>query len=223
MLNILEKMGLVQKVNDIPAVENGEHVTPVSAVVDTALEDLTSVIPPSQDQDSTLGGGPKDIPSIYKHYDIEHIPYPVEKFEKLVQGLQSLPLEAQKAALGAMQAVESGWTFASVHGDLLLKRNALHAYCKDLSQLTDEDIKKMEDDLKFREREHLEKQRVIQEKIAALQAEMEQMNQNLQEDVRVTKEQGELKRAQCVQSVQTIQARIQQLDSVETTYLKKDA
>lgn len=72
--------------NDIPAVENGEHVTPVSAVVDTALEDLTSVIPPSQEQDSTLGGGPKDIPSIYKHYDIEHIPYPVEKFEKLVQG-----------------------------------------------------------------------------------------------------------------------------------------
>ena len=89
--------------------------------------------------------------------------------------------------------------------------------------MTDEDIKKMEDDLKFREREHLEKQRVIQEKIAALQAEMEQMNQNLQEDVRVTKEQGELKLAQCVQSVQTIQARIQQLDSVETTYLKKDA
>ena len=92
-----------------------------------------------------------------------------------------------------------------------------------LRELTDEDIKKMEDDLKFREREHLEKQRVIQEKIAALQAEMEQMNQNLQEDIRVTKEQGELKRAQCVQSVQTIQARIQQLDSVETTYLKKDA
>lgn len=77
-----------------------------------------------------------------------------------------------------MQAVDSGWTFASVHGDLLLKRNALHADGKDLSQLTDEDIKKMEDDLKFREREHLKKQQVIQEKIVALQAEMEQMNQN---------------------------------------------
>jgi hypothetical protein len=65
---------------------------------------------------------------IYRDANVPSAPFPIERLQKLIDGLRQLDPVTQKAAVLAMDAADEGWTIEDVLTDAQRKTDALHAY-----------------------------------------------------------------------------------------------
>jgi len=68
------------------------------------------------------------IEDIYQAAAIPPAPFPIERLQKLIEGLRQLDPTTQKAAVLAMDAADESWTIEGVLKDAQAKTDALHAY-----------------------------------------------------------------------------------------------
>ncbi len=66
--------------------------------------------------------------AIYRDANLPEAAFPIERLQKLVDGLRQLDPATQKAAVLAMDAADDGWTIEDVLKDAQRKTDALHAY-----------------------------------------------------------------------------------------------
>ena len=68
------------------------------------------------------------IEQIYQEAGIPDSSFPIERLQKLIDGLRQLDPTTQKAAVLAMDAADDTWTIEGVLKDAQAKTDALHAY-----------------------------------------------------------------------------------------------
>lgn len=68
------------------------------------------------------------IEAIYQQANIPETSFPIERLQKLIDGLRQLDPTTQKAAVLAMDAADDTWTIEGVLKDAQAKTDALHAY-----------------------------------------------------------------------------------------------
>ena len=99
------------------AIDGGDG-TPVPAASDAAPTDAS----------------PYELPegvafdAVYRDAKVPDAPFPIERLQKLIDGLRQLDPVTQKAAVLAMDAADESWTIEDVLADAQRKTDALHAY-----------------------------------------------------------------------------------------------
>lgn len=66
--------------------------------------------------------------TIYRDAQVPETAFPIERLQKLIDGLRQLDPTTQKAAVLAMDAADESWTIEDVLKDAQRKTDALHAY-----------------------------------------------------------------------------------------------
>lgn len=66
--------------------------------------------------------------AIYRDAQVPDAAFPIERLQKLIDGLRQLDPTTQKAAVLAMDAADESWTMEDVLRDAQRKTDALHAY-----------------------------------------------------------------------------------------------
>jgi hypothetical protein len=65
---------------------------------------------------------------LFQEAGVPETSFPIERLQKLIDGLRQLDPTTQKAAVLAMDAADENWTIEGVLKDAQLKTDALHAY-----------------------------------------------------------------------------------------------
>jgi hypothetical protein len=105
--------------------ERSSSSGPAKFVIDGG--DDVSTAPSQVTSDYVIPEG-VSIDSIFQQANVPPSSFPIERLQKLIDGLKQLDPATQKAAVLAMDAADEAWTIEGVLKDAQAKTDALHAY-----------------------------------------------------------------------------------------------
>jgi hypothetical protein len=145
LTQFLQKAGLVE--SDDPPIELPADPTPDSAPpvpdvpirtpVRATVSGRADFSMPNDSPDAAPGQDGSDdyvvpegvaIDQIFQEANVPESSFPIERLQKLIDGLRQLDPTTQKAAVLAMDAADDTWTIDGVLKDAQAKTDALHAY-----------------------------------------------------------------------------------------------
>lgn len=195
-------------------------VSPVAEVVVAAPEPVSEPVGQVMAVETLIPEG-LDIADIYADANIGSSPYSYEKFVKLIDGLAALDDTAKKAALAAMDAADDTWTVGDISNDLAVKRAALVQYQRDIEATVVDLEEKATAAI-------AETKTQSDERVAAMRAQIAELEQNIQNEFQATgKTIGELhaqlaaNKSAGERESQRIGAVVFKMTTVEKTYFSQ--
>jgi hypothetical protein len=126
MMNLLEKAGLVSKVED------GEGVVQAAAAQDQ-LEDGTGAPEVGSAGVAGVTAAPgMSLQDIYQSAGVGTCPFPAERLLKLIDGLKAMDEPIRLQTIRALDAADDGWTIADPVADAEAKVKAINGYVQAL-------------------------------------------------------------------------------------------